>query len=70
MATEIASCHRCGSQPALERMGAYWRLKCLGHATLPAYSVIGHTMKTKSSAIAEWNRMNEAAAIRGQGKEG
>lgn len=69
MATEISTCPRCGSMPELQKMGSYWRAKCPKHAMLPATSLIGHPMKTKKSAIDEWNRMTSGirertAAIR------
>lgn len=45
---------RCGSAPQVQRHGSYWHLFCnAGHSI---NSLAGHTMKTKTDAVREWNR--------------
>lgn len=50
------NCPRCGQQPKAARVGSYWRVVCnSGHELTP---VTGHTMKSKTDAIQEWNRQH------------
>lgn len=55
------ACPRCGNAPQVQRQGSYWRLFCnTGHSI---NWLAGHTMKTKTEAIREWNREHGQAAV-------
>lgn len=49
------ACPTCGELPQAKKVGSFWRVSCESgrHVLRP---VQGHTMKTKSAAIQEWNR--------------
>jgi hypothetical protein len=54
--SDQAPCHRCKGQPITERIGSYWRARCPNHSSVITTMVAGHTMKTKTAALEEWNK--------------